>query len=60
MAIKYCFKFLLFLCNWMYCILGMFAIRADRDYVVEEDFLKAARKIAENKKLEGKLDYEKI
>lgn len=39
---------------------GMFAIRADRDYVVEEDFLKAARKIAENKKLEGKLDYEKI
>lgn len=31
---------------------GMFAIRADRDYVVEEDFLKAARKIAETKKLE--------
>merc|ERR1719378_1223230 len=39
---------------------GMFAIRAERDYVVEEDFMKAARKIADNKKLEGKLDYEKI
>jgi 26S proteasome regulatory subunit T4 len=30
----------------------MFAIRADRDYVLEEDFMKAARKIAEQKKLE--------
>lgn len=39
---------------------GMFALRADRDYVIEEDFLKATRKIADNKKLEGKLDYEKI
>ncbi|CAJ1386231.1 unnamed protein product [Effrenium voratum] len=39
---------------------GMFAIRAERDYVVEEDFMKAARKIGDNKKLEGKLDYEKI
>merc|ERR1711988_255159 len=32
---------------------GMFAMRAERDYVLEEDFLKAARKISENKKLEG-------
>eukprot|EP00405_Crypthecodinium_cohnii_P017813 CAMPEP_0206457974 /NCGR_PEP_ID=MMETSP0324_2-20121206/23284_1 /ASSEMBLY_ACC=CAM_ASM_000836 /TAXON_ID=2866 /ORGANISM="Crypthecodinium cohnii, Strain Seligo" /LENGTH=394 /DNA_ID=CAMNT_0053929205 /DNA_START=103 /DNA_END=1287 /DNA_ORIENTATION=- len=39
---------------------GMFAIRAERDYTVEEDFFKAARKIADNKKLEGKLDYEKV
>eukprot|EP01067_Filipodium_phascolosomae_P004685 Filipodium_phascolosomae@DN279_c0_g1_i1.p1 len=39
---------------------GMFAIRAEREYVVENDFFKAARKLAENKKLEGKLDYEKI
>merc|ERR1719168_120031 len=39
---------------------GMFAIRADRDYTTEEDFMKAARKIADNKKLEGKLDYEKV
>lgn len=39
---------------------GMFAIRADRDYCVEEDFMKAARKIAETKKLEGTLNYEKV
>jgi len=29
---------------------GMFAIRAERDHVLEEDFLKAARKIQEAKK----------
>lgn len=34
---------------------GMFAIRVERSYVVEEDFMKAVRKIAEVKKLEGKL-----
>jgi len=39
---------------------GMFAIRAERDYVVEEDFMKAVRKVAENKKLEGKLEYSKV
>lgn len=39
---------------------GMFAMRAERDYVLEEDFMKAARKITENKKLEGVLDYEKV
>ena len=39
---------------------GMFAIRADRDYVVEEDFMKAARKVAETKGLESKLDYSKV
>eukprot|EP00917_Polyrhabdina_sp_WS-2016_P030627 GHVP01065348.1.p1 GENE.GHVP01065348.1~~GHVP01065348.1.p1 ORF type:complete len:441 (-),score=80.84 GHVP01065348.1:481-1770(-) len=39
---------------------GMFAIRAERDYTVEEDYFKATRKIAENKKLEGKIDYQKI
>jgi 26S proteasome regulatory subunit T4 len=39
---------------------GMFAIRDDRDYVVEEDFTKAARKIAEGKKLETKLEYTKV
>lgn len=38
---------------------GMFAIRAERDYVLEEDFMKAARKIADSKKFEGKLDYDK-
>jgi len=39
---------------------GLFAIRDDRDYVLEEDFMKAARKIAETKKLESKLDYSKV
>lgn len=36
---------------------GMFAIRADRDYALQEDFMKAARKIKEHKKLESKLHY---
>ena len=39
---------------------GMFAVRDERDYVVEEDFLKAVRKLAEAKKLESKLDYSKV
>eukprot|EP00965_Chrysotila_dentata_P197448 6178186-Pleurochrysis_carterae.AAC.4 len=39
---------------------GMYAIRAERDYVIEEDFMKGVRKVAENKKLEGKLDYNKV
>eukprot|EP00455_Lapot_gusevi_P034760 TRINITY_DN3845_c0_g1_i1.p1 TRINITY_DN3845_c0_g1~~TRINITY_DN3845_c0_g1_i1.p1 ORF type:complete len:410 (-),score=123.16 TRINITY_DN3845_c0_g1_i1:42-1223(-) len=39
---------------------GMFAIREERDYVIQEDFLKAARKISDTKKLEGTLDYEKV
>lgn len=39
---------------------GMFAIRAERDYVIQEDFMKAVRKLADAKKLETKLDYEKL
>lgn len=39
---------------------GMFAIREDRDYVIEEDFMKAARKIKEVKKLESRIDYNKV
>ena len=39
---------------------GLFAIRNDRDYVLEEDFMKAARKILDTKKLESKLDYSKV
>lgn len=38
----------------------MFAIRVERDYVVEEDFYKAARKIKDGKKLESKMEYQKI
>jgi len=39
---------------------GMFAIREDRDYIVQDDLMKAVRKVAEVKKLEGKLDYKKL
>jgi 26S proteasome regulatory subunit T4 len=39
---------------------GMFAIRAERDYCVDEDFNKAARKMVDTKKLETKLDYKKV
>ena len=39
---------------------GMFAIREERDYCIQEDFMKAVRKVADAKKLETKLDYDKI
>merc|ERR1712170_116769 len=39
---------------------GLFAIRAERDYVMDEDFMKAVRKLADNKKLETKLDYKPV
>jgi 26S proteasome regulatory subunit T4 len=39
---------------------GMFAIRAERQYVTQEDFMKAVRKVADMKKLESKLGYEKV
>ena len=42
------------------CVAGMFAIRAERDYVIEEDFMKAVRKVSDNKKLESKLDYKPL
>ncbi|KAI9337790.1 P-loop containing nucleoside triphosphate hydrolase protein [Obelidium mucronatum] len=35
---------------------GMFAIRDSRDYCVNDDFMKAVRKVGEAKKLETKLD----
>lgn len=38
---------------------GMFAIRAERDYIVNEDLMKAVRKVAESKKLETQLEYKK-
>ncbi len=38
---------------------GMFAIRAEREYCINEDFMKAARKVADAKKLETKLEYKK-
>ncbi|ELW69361.1 26S protease regulatory subunit 10B [Tupaia chinensis] len=39
---------------------GMFAIRADHDFVVQEDFTKAVRKVADSKKFKSKLDYKPV
>ena len=39
---------------------GLFAIRAEREYVVDEDFMKAVRKVSDAKKLETKLDYKPV
>ena len=39
---------------------GMFAIRDQREYAIQEDFMQAARKIKDAKKLESKLDYTKV
>lgn len=39
---------------------GMFAIRADNEFVTQEDFMKAVRKVADSKKLESKLDYKPL
>lgn len=36
---------------------GMFAIRDERDYVVQEDFMKAVRKLNDAKKLESSAHY---
>lgn len=36
---------------------GMFAIRVGRSFVLNEDFMKAARKLKESKKLESSMDY---
>ncbi|EJF59072.1 26S proteasome subunit P45 [Dichomitus squalens LYAD-421 SS1] len=36
---------------------GMFAIRDDREYIIQEDLTKAARKVGEAKKHETKLEY---
>ncbi|KAK4211067.1 P-loop containing nucleoside triphosphate hydrolase protein [Rhypophila decipiens] len=39
---------------------GLFAIKDYRDAVNQDDFNKAVRKVAEAKKLEGKLEYQKL
>lgn len=39
---------------------GFFAIRDDRDYINQDDLMKAVRKVVEVKKLEGKLEYQKL
>ena len=37
---------------------GMFAIRDERDYIVQEDFMKAVRKLNDAKKLEASSTYD--
>lgn len=39
---------------------GLFAIKDYRDAINQDDFNKAVRKVAEAKKLEGKLEYQKL
>jgi len=39
---------------------GLFAIRAEREFVQQEDFMKAVRKVCDNKKLESKFDYKPL
>lgn len=41
-------------------VAGMYAIRDEREYCCQEDFMKAARKVGDNKKLESKLDYKPL
>ena len=38
----------------------MFAIRGERDYCIEEDFMKAVRKVQDAKKLETSSDYKEV
>lgn len=42
-----------------YCS-GLFAIKEYRDSISQDDFNGAVRKVAESKKLEGKLEYQKL
>ena len=39
---------------------GLFAIKDYRDAVNQDDFSKGVRKVSESKKLEGKLEYQKL
>ena len=44
----------------IYYYRGLFAIKDYRDSINQDDFNKAVRKVAESKKLEGKLEYQKL
>ncbi|KAI5189773.1 26S proteasome regulatory subunit T4 [Nematocida sp. AWRm77] len=39
---------------------GMLAIREERSFVTQDDLVRSTRKIAEQKKLEGRMDYKKV
>jgi 26S proteasome regulatory subunit T4 len=38
----------------------MFAIREERDYTIQDDFMKAVRKMQDAKKHETKMDYSAV
>lgn len=40
--------------------MSLLSFSAEREYVVQEDFMKAVRKVSDNKKLESKLDYKPL
>ena len=50
--LKYFYYVCIFM-NFLYC-------RGEREYVIDEDFNKAVRKVADSKKLETKLDYKPV
>ncbi|KAL0249010.1 hypothetical protein GEMRC1_004244 [Eukaryota sp. GEM-RC1] len=39
---------------------GMLAVRQERDYVLQDDFVRAVRKMLDSKKLETNLEYRKV
>ena len=39
---------------------GLFAVKDERESINQDDFNRAVRKVAESKKLEGKLEYQKL
>lgn len=39
---------------------GFFAIRDERDYIVQNDLMKGVRKVGEAKRLESRLEYQKL
>ena len=41
-------------------ISGLLTIKEYREKITQDDFNKAVRKVAEAKKLEGKLEYQKL
>ena len=53
-------KFLLLSPRLRNLLSGLFAIKDYRDSINQDDFNKAVRKVAEAKKLEGKLEYKKL
>jgi hypothetical protein len=57
----YCCCFVcLFVFFLLLLLLSSFAIRAERSYCVQEDYVLAVRKVQDMKKLESSLEYKKV